>query len=238
MAETIAVTGIDDVAGDDREVDREIDLGGAPESLRTCAATGRKLPKAGMIRFVVGPDHRPVADLEEKLPGRGIWLSAERHVIDTACRKNLFAKRARRPVEVDDGLADRVEALLVKRCQRWLELARRAHVAVGGHDEVRRRLEGKGAGKGAAGGLLLAASDGGEGGRANLARMAKGLERSAALTADEIGMPFGRERVAHVLVLAGGIRDSLGRDLMRLQGLREASLPGRQDGNPLAASAH
>ena len=221
----------------------EADLGGAADSLRSCAATGRKLPKDGMIRFVIGPDHRPVPDLEEKLPGRGIWLSAERHVIHTACRKNVFAKRARRPVEVDDGLAERVEALLVKRCQRWLQLARRAHVAIGGHDEVQRRLEGKGADQGnVRGGILLAAHDSGAGGRAGLARLARGIDRgieqSAALGADEIGAPFERERMAHVLVLAGGLRDGLGRDLRRLAGLRQASLPGRQDGNPLAGGGH
>ena len=216
----------------------EIDLGGADDSLRTCAATGLKAPKTGMVRFVVGPDHRPVPDLEEKLPGRGIWLCAERQAIDTACRKNVFAKRARRPVEVDDKLADRVEALLVKRCQRWLELARRAHVAVGGHDEVQRQLESKGETHRIGLGLLLSASDAGAGGKTGLARIVRGLEHLAALTADEIGAPFGRERMAHVLVLAGGLRDELGRDLKRLQGLRKASLPARKDANPLAGRAH
>ena len=61
------------------------------ENLRTCIASGRQQPKFDMVRFVIGPDHRPVPDLEEKLPGRGLWLSAERHVIHTACIKNLFA---------------------------------------------------------------------------------------------------------------------------------------------------
>ncbi len=206
-----AIAG-DAIVGDDLTGDA------ADDSLRTCAATGRRQPKAGMVRFVIGPDHRPVPDLEEKLPGRGIWLSAERDVIHTACRKNLFAKRARRPVEVDDGLADRLEGLLAGRCVRWLELARRANVTVGGFEEVRRRLESDA--HGTRGGLLLAASDGAADGRDKMARLADGLVLATALGADELGAAFGRERMVHVLVLPGGLADSLGRDLARLAGMR------------------
>ncbi len=227
MAEISADTGADaDLAEDD--------LGGTDESLRTCAATGARRAKAGMVRFVIGPDHRPVPDLEEKLPGRGIWLSADRHVIHTACRKNVFAKRARRPVEVDDTLADRLDGLLARRCQRWLELARRAGIAVGGFDEVRRGLDAKGA----SGGLVLVARDAGAGGRESMIRQAQGLLVSAALDADEIGAVFGRARVAHVLVGAGGLRDGLGRDLKRLEGLRGTLREADENGTTLADRGH
>ncbi len=189
--------------------------GETSESHRTCIASGRKQPKAAMVRFVIGPDDKPVPDLEEKLPGRGLWLSAERHMVHTACDKNLFAKRARCRVDVDGELPARLTDLLARRCIRWVELARRAGQAVGGFDEVRRKL---GASKG---GVLLSARDGASDGREKLARIAGGRQISDALSATELGAAFGRERVVHALVSAGGLSDNLNRDLMRLSGLRQ-----------------
>jgi len=190
------------------------------EGARSCAVTGRCLPKAAMIRFVIDPEGRPVPDLEEKLPGRGIWLAAERAVIEQAVRKNAFAKRARRAVDVDADLGERLEALLVRRCVNWVELARRADQVTAGFDEVRRRLE---AGRGVKGGVLISARDGARDGRDKIERLAEGCTVSDALDADELGLAFGRERVVHALVAPGGLADSLARDAARLGGLRSAA---------------
>ena len=83
---------------------------GKAETARKCIVSGDLKPKAEMIRFVVGPEDDIVPDLDEKLPGRGLWLSAEADVLKTACVKNSFARAARRGVKVPDGLSDRVEA--------------------------------------------------------------------------------------------------------------------------------
>ena len=47
-------------------------------AVRKCIATGQVLPTAELIRFVVGPDGTVVPDLAAKLPGRGMWVSADR----------------------------------------------------------------------------------------------------------------------------------------------------------------
>ena len=87
---------------------------------------GCERPKNELIRFVVGPDGIVVPDLEAKLPGRGLWLSAQRDVVNTARAKRLFAKAARSKVEVPADLADWLEALLVARCIGLLGMARRS----------------------------------------------------------------------------------------------------------------
>ena len=184
------------------------------KNLRTCIASGRQQPKFDMVRFVIGPDHRPVPDLEEKLPGRGLWLSAEHHVIHTACIKNLFAKRARQRVDIDTAMPDTLVRLLVQRCVRWIELARRAGQTVIGFDEVRRLLAENGSGH------LLSAHDGGLDGRKKIARLAGERSVLDALSATEMGGALGRERVVHALVLADGLGKSLVRDMGRLAGLR------------------
>ncbi len=45
---------------------------------RKCIATGDVQPKHGLIRFVVGPDAQIVPDIAGKLPGRGIYVAADR----------------------------------------------------------------------------------------------------------------------------------------------------------------
>ena len=63
--------------------------------LRTCIATGEEGAPERMIRFVVGPEGDVVPDLARRLPGRGMWVRAERSAVERAVAKNLFAKAAR-----------------------------------------------------------------------------------------------------------------------------------------------
>ncbi|MBL6618576.1 MAG: DUF448 domain-containing protein, partial [Reyranella sp.] len=62
---------------------------------RTCIATGETGTPERMIRFVVGPDGDVVPDLARRLPGRGLWVKAERAAVERAVAKNLFARAAR-----------------------------------------------------------------------------------------------------------------------------------------------
>ena len=63
---------------------------------RKCLATGVVRPKAELIRFVLAPDHRSfVPDLTNRLPGRGLWVTACRAALETAVQKNLLTRAAR-----------------------------------------------------------------------------------------------------------------------------------------------
>ena len=62
----------------------------AQQPERKCIATGEVQPKYGLIRFVVGPDQMVVPDVLEKLPGRGIWVAADRQALEKACKTGLF----------------------------------------------------------------------------------------------------------------------------------------------------
>ena len=73
---------------------------------RKCIATGEVQPKAGLIRFCLGPDDLVVPDILARLPGRGFYVSATREAIEKAAKKGLFSRAARQPVKVPEGLAD------------------------------------------------------------------------------------------------------------------------------------
>ncbi|MCP5366316.1 MAG: RNA-binding protein [Hyphomicrobiales bacterium] len=187
---------------------------------RRCLVEGRSRPCAAMVRFVVGPDQEVVPDVEGRLPGRGLWLSAARDVVNTACARNLFARAARSRVRVPEGMADRVEALLAARCLSLIGLARRAGGAVAGFEKVRLWLRDNRPA------VLLAASDGAADGRAKIAALAPGAPVLDLFGADELGRALGRERVVHAALAPGRLADRLMAEADRLAGFRRPAAGG------------
>jgi uncharacterized protein len=190
--------------------------GDAAGPSRRCIVTRESAPKEDLIRCVVGPDGTVVPDIDGRLPGRGLWLRAERDIVVEACTKNAFARAARAPVRAGVDLADRIESLLLRRCLDLIGLARRAGQAVAGFEKTRAMVA---SGKA---GALLAASDGAEDGRARLRAIDRRLPVIGVFTAAELGAVFGRERAVHGAIAPGGLLDRLTVECRRLSGFRTA----------------
>ncbi|HAL06579.1 MAG TPA: hypothetical protein DCP26_04360 [Brevundimonas sp.] len=60
-------------------------------------ASRQALDESRLIRFVAGPDGAVVPDLARKLPGRGLWVAADRVSLEAAIKKNMFARAAKAP---------------------------------------------------------------------------------------------------------------------------------------------
>ena len=197
---------------------------------RKCIATGESQPKAGLIRFCLDPEGMVVPDILGKLPGRGFYVSADRDAIAKAAKKGLFSRAARQPVKVQDDLADLVEDLLTQRVIDLVSMARKASGAVMGYEKVKDWLvKGKAA-------TLLQASDGSERGKTKLHAPDGSGGFIGVLTAQELGLAFGRERAIHAALAAGGLRTRVVEEAARLTGLR-GHLPvqtGEQDGGETA----
>ncbi|MBL9046859.1 MAG: RNA-binding protein [Tabrizicola sp.] len=199
---------------------REKDQDG-PE--RKCIATGESQPKAGLIRFCLGPEGQIVPDILGKLPGRGIYVTADRAALEKAVKKNLFSRAARQPVKVPEALADLVETLVAQRVVELLSMARKAGEAVTGYEKVKDWLV-----KGTAA-TLIQASDGSERGKTKLHAPEGERGFVGCLTAGEIGLAFGRERAIHAALAAGGLRTRVVEEAAKLAGLR-GHLPVRDGG--------
>ncbi|CUH64917.1 hypothetical protein TG4357_01574 [Thalassovita gelatinovora] len=182
-------------------------------SERKCIATGEVQPKFGLIRFVVGPDGQIVPDLMEKLPARGIWVSADRAALDKAVKKGLFARAAKQQVTVPDDLSDLVEQALVRRVVDLISLARKGGEAVAGFEKVKDWLVKDYAE------VLIQASDGSGRGKSKL-HTPDGGSFIGWLTADELGQSFGRQTVIHVALGAGGLTQRVVEEAARLKGMR------------------
>lgn len=191
---------------------------------RRCIATDQVRPVDSLVRFVVGPDNTIVPDIDGKLPGRGLWVAAERSAFEKAVAKGGFAKAARMAVSVPPDLVERVEGLLVARIKASLGLARRAGQLALGYDNVARAFDGKIAPR-----LLVEASDGAPDGRRKLAAAAcrHGLRIATldCLSSAEMSLALGRPNVIHAAVKPGPLAERLIVDSARLNGLRAMALP-------------
>lgn len=188
-----------------------------PEPERRCIATGDSAPRSGLIRFVVGPENEIVPDILGKLPGRGIWVTSETAALKKAVSKGLFSRSAKTAVKVPDGLLEIVEASIVKRTVDCLSLARKAGLAVAGYEKVKSLLiadEAK---------ALFQASDGAEGSKKKLRAPQGDASYVDYLTADELGLAFGRDRVIHAAIKPGGLTKLCLSEATRLGGLRRTN---------------
>ena len=82
---------------------------------RKCIATGEIQPKYGLIRFVVGPDGQVFPDVAAKLPGRGVYVAADRAALDKAVSKKLFSRGFKAQVSAAKDLTDEVEKQVARR---------------------------------------------------------------------------------------------------------------------------
>jgi predicted RNA-binding protein YlxR (DUF448 family) len=184
------------------------------EPERKCIVTGESQPKAGLIRFAVSPEAEVVPDVLGRLPGRGFYVTADRAAITKAATKGLFARAARQPVKVPEGLADLIEGQLTRRVVDLVSMARKAGDAVTGYEKVKDWLV-KGRAR-----VLIQASDGSERGKTKLHAPDGKDTLIGCLTAGELGLAFGRERAIHAALAAGGLTTRVVEEAARLAGLR------------------
>jgi uncharacterized protein len=211
--------------------------------MRRCVVTRERLPKEQMFRFVISPDRQVIPDLAGKLPGRGIWLSASRDVIEggggthsdevlpngAPSKKassgakgrelvRVIARAARGPVLLPTDLPVVLETALVRRIGDFLGLARRAGQAIAGFEKARDWMRTHPVG------LVLQASDGSEAERARFrSAVPETVPVLNPLTGAELGRVFGHDNVVHVVLAPGRLAGSIITDAGRLASLRATS---------------
>ncbi|MEX2642652.1 MAG: RNA-binding protein [Acetobacterales bacterium] len=207
---------IDGGGSETPEDGRTVEGGGpARAPLRRCIVTRNPSPKGGLIRFVVDPSGTVVPDLTERLPGRGLWVSARGDVLSKAVAKNAFARAARQSVTVPADLVGTVEALLARHCADLLGMARSAGALTFGAARVSEWLTRNTAG------VVLQATDGSEGTRERVRILIGDVPLVVALRTAELAQVVGRERAVHVAVARGRLADRIVAEGRRLEGFRQ-----------------
>ena len=188
----------------------------AAQRERRDIVSGEVMDEAKLIRFVEGPGAIVVPDLARKLPGRGLWVAADRASVETAAKKGLFSRAAKTKLAAPPELAQQVETLLRRRLLSGLGLARRAGELTSGFEKVLATI---GAGRAA---WLIEASDGAADGRRKLFAQARKQSSPPAVfglfAKAELGLALGGENVIHTAFLAGRAADRWAQDVHRLAG--------------------
>jgi len=183
---------------------------------RSCIVTRRAAAPGELIRFVRAPDGAVVPDLDNKLPGRGVWVSASRATLETAVRKRVFARGFKADAIADPDLPERVDRLLAARVLGLLGLARKAGEVITGFDKVdkaarRRPLA-----------VIFHAADGAEDGlrKIQAALLAGGQKDNAflvrAFNSEELSLALGIANVIHAAVPAGPMGVAVAERALRL----------------------
>jgi predicted RNA-binding protein YlxR (DUF448 family) len=183
-----------------------------------CAVTRAVRPEAELIRFVAAPGGAVVADLRAKLPGRGMWIGAERRLVAEAVKRNAFARGLKTAATVPGDFADLVAARLRELALGRLGLARKAGELVSGFAKTEAAVAGERLA------ALIVASDAAEDG---LRKMRQALRRRFGdavpvpvfrlFASSELGLAIGRPDVIHAAVLQGPAGRSFVEAAIRLQ---------------------
>ena len=183
---------------------------------RQCALTKAVLPVDQLVRFVLSPEQMVTPDLHHRLPGRGLWLRAERRYVEQATKKDCFARGFRKKVVASANLADTIYELSKNDAMQRLSLANKAGLVITGYEKLRDAL--------ARGRIswLLHAREAAAGGTRKLdaffsmkqgdpqgqgAVPLSGGVLPALFTGAQLSLALGRENVIHVGLKAGGAVD-------------------------------
>lgn len=162
---------------------------------RTCIVTREEKPKEGLIRFVLSPEGKLVADLAGKLPGRGVYVGCSKLLVAEAVSKRLFSKSLKEQVQIPDGFLAQLEGLMARRMLEALSMARKAGQVITGFEKVETACK-KGEVE-----ALLHASDAGADGVKKLGFYTGPTFQN--LTREQLSPVVGRENAVHVAVTHG-----------------------------------
>jgi uncharacterized protein len=194
------------------------------ERTRKCVASGETLPEAELVRFALGPGAIIVPDVASKLPGRGVWVKAERDSLEQAIRRGGFARSLKTAVNVPSDLSQQTEALLCRRCLDFLGHGMRAGALAVGTVQVEDAI------RKAAPPWLIEAEDGAADGRGKMARLYFGLwgeepRLVGCFSSQELGVALGRGPVVHLAMLSESMAQRWSTDIGRLAGFRAITPP-------------
>ena len=194
---------------------------------KKCLVTGETLDETQLLRIAVAPDDTLVPDVSAKLPGRGMWISPSRDMVDLARKKGLFNRSAGKAVHAPEDLADQFEQLLSARLLNLLGLARRAGNLALGSDAVRISLQANEPV------WRIEASDGASDGRRKLDGLARSMWDEVPVlgcfSAEELGLATGRGPVVHGVLPKGVHADSFSEIAGKLSGFRSLDGPWVQE---------
>ena len=149
------------------------------------------------------PEGVVTPDIAGKLPGRGVWVSADIKSLEKAIAQKSFARGFKSQAKIEGGLVDLTGRLLARRVLGLVTMARKSGVIALGFDQVQSMA------REAAIAFRIEAKDGSKDGRGKIRTLSKAVNREQDLadpivvgcfTAEEIGKALARESIVHAAI--------------------------------------
>ncbi len=100
------------------------------------------MPPQALLRFVVAPDGRLMADLSAQLPSaQEVWLKASQDIVDAAISQNIFAKIFSGDVQIEANLPIKILDALKASALRNLGLMRKTGKLICGFESLSAALK-------------------------------------------------------------------------------------------------
>ena len=191
---------------------------------RRCLASGETRDPLDMVRFVLSPDGVVTPDIARKLPGRGVWVSADRKSLEKTIALKSFSRGFKTKAQIDGNLVTLTESLLARRVLGLITMARKAGVMAMGFDQVQSMA------REAAIAFRIEAKDGSKDGRSKIRTLSKAMNREQDLadpivigcfTAQDIGKALARDSIVHAAIKPSKLAKTLAIEAKRLSGFRD-----------------
>ena len=175
------------------------------ESERTCIVTRQIRAPAEMLRFVVGPDESVVPDLKRNLPGRGVWVTAQKPIVAEAVKRQAFAKGFKAKARASATLPDDIDRLLEQSALQSLSICNKAGLVSTGAAKVEKAIAS------APITAMVHATDGGPDGIRKIGQAltraygeaAVSVPRIILFASSQLDLALGRSNVIHAALKSG-----------------------------------
>ena len=189
---------------------------------RTCIVTRTEKSPDELIRFVKGPENQVFPDLKRNLPGRGVWVTAQRGILEQAVSKNFFARGFKDNVKVDENLPQLVENLMRQSALQALAMTKKAGLVITGQAKAEAAI------RDGVALALLQASDAGTDGVKKLAAAMKAQkiyeDQEVTLidefTSEELDKTLNGTNTMYVALSRGGATEKLVKMISRLMNFK------------------
>ncbi len=107
---------------------------------RECLVTRETLAKSELLRFVTSPSGEVVYDVTGKLPARGMWIKADKDVLEKALKQNLLSKRSKSSVSkivTKEEILEQLKHYIFS----LVQLANKAGLVFFGQDRIAQHLD-------------------------------------------------------------------------------------------------
>lgn len=177
---------------------------------RKCILEGTVKPLSELLRFVE-LNNALLPDFNKKLPGKGMYITADRLSVQKALDKKIFHKVSRHNLKIADDFMDMVEKLIKQQALDGLKLAKKAGALITGFEKVREAIKRNTVE------FIIDARDGASDGKEKIVLLAKNIEIFNLFSIDELDMTLNRENTVHVAVLKSDISRMVYANLKKYQ---------------------